>query len=160
MWRELANLVLLFLPAGVANMAPVVLTRLLGPGRPVHERLFGSHKTWQGLIGGTAAGFAFFLGQRRLLTPDAPLVLGLAIAGGSLIGDLIKSYFKRRLSIEPGRAWFPFDQVDYIIGAIVFAWPFVQLTPLQIAAVIASYLLLHLLVAAIGYLLGLKQRPI
>ncbi|MEM3153941.1 MAG: CDP-archaeol synthase, partial [Candidatus Woesearchaeota archaeon] len=42
----------------------------------------------------------------------------LAAGIGALLGDSIKSFFKRRLGILPGRPWIPFDQVDYAIGAL------------------------------------------
>jgi CDP-2,3-bis-(O-geranylgeranyl)-sn-glycerol synthase len=105
----------LFLPAGIANSVPVILTKLLGAGRAVDERLFGAHKTWQGLIGGTVAGVVCFALQKTLRSVDAPWLFGIFISAGALFGDLVKSLIKRRLRIVPGRSWFPFDQLDFIV---------------------------------------------
>jgi CDP-2,3-bis-(O-geranylgeranyl)-sn-glycerol synthase len=40
---------------------------------------------------------------------------------GALAGDSIKSFFKRRVGVKPGKRWFPFDQIDFVIGALAFA---------------------------------------
>jgi CDP-diglyceride synthetase len=37
-----------------------------------------------------------------------------------MTGDAVKSFFKRRLGITPGKSWFPFDQLDFVLGAILF----------------------------------------
>src|SRR5512141_2579436 len=89
----------LFLPAGIANSVPPLLTRLLGPGRPIEARIFGAHKTWQGLIGGTIAGSITFLVQRTFDDLAVPLAVSVLMPLGALLGDLIKSFFKRRMRI-------------------------------------------------------------
>ncbi|MGZ8796222.1 MAG: CDP-archaeol synthase, partial [Thermoanaerobaculia bacterium] len=70
--RDIVEAVYMFLPAGVANATPPLLTRFFGLGRPIDagrswrgQPIFGSHKTWLGLIGGTLAGVATFAVQRR-----------------------------------------------------------------------------------------------
>jgi CDP-2,3-bis-(O-geranylgeranyl)-sn-glycerol synthase len=42
------------------------------------------------------------------------------MGSGAILGDLIKSFFKRRIGIKPGEKWIFFDQVDYAIGALLF----------------------------------------
>lgn len=159
--------VYLFLPAGIANATPPVLTRFFGLGRPIDggrqwrgRPLLGPHKTWQGLIGGTCAGVATFALQRAFDDRDVPLSFGVAISVGALAGDLVKSFAKRQLSIEAGRTWFPFDQLDYMIGAFAAGAPFVRFAPSVIASTVAVYFVLHLAVSAIGYGLGIKSAPI
>jgi len=34
---------------------------------------------------------------------------------------LIKSFFKRRISIPSGKPWIVFDQIDYSVGALLLA---------------------------------------
>jgi CDP-2,3-bis-(O-geranylgeranyl)-sn-glycerol synthase len=165
--NDIVEAVYLFLPAGIANATPPVLTRFIGLGRPIDagrqwrgKPLFGPHKTWQGLIGGTCAGVATFALQRMFDDLDVPLSFGIAISFGALAGDLVKSFAKRQLSVEAGRAWFPFDQLDYMIGAFAAGALFVRFPPIVIAATVAVYFILHLVVSAIGYTLGIKSTPI
>ena len=179
MFHDILASVYLFLPAGIANMAPVVLAKIAGEGRPIDggvtwrgKPLFGAHKTWQGLLGGTVAGvICFFLQQRLYGVPllrsisiidyeRTPLAIGLLMGGGALCGDLAKSFFKRRLGIDPGRPWFPFDQIDYIAGAILFTFPLIPLTAVQAVRVIVTFVVLHLIVSAAGFLLRLKEQPL
>jgi CDP-2,3-bis-(O-geranylgeranyl)-sn-glycerol synthase len=72
----------------------------------------------------------------------------------------MKSFAKRRLAVAPGRSWFPFDQLDYVIGALAAGALFVRFPPVILAATIAAYFTLHLVVSAIGYALGIKTAPI
>lgn len=123
---------------GVANMAPVIFCRIPILGAPVDfgrafrgKRIFGDHKTWRGIILAVIWGFAFFLLQKYLYNQAnffrqislfdlqaAPIYLGALAGLGAIIGDLIKSFFKRRVGIAPGKPWLPFDQIDYIIGGL------------------------------------------
>lgn len=179
MLYEIAASVYLFLPAGVANMAPVLLARIAGPGRPIDsgttchgKRLFGEHKTWQGLFGGTAAGLICFLLQRWLYAlpffrsmsvidyERAPLVIGLLMGAGALGGDLVKSFIKRRVGIDPGKPWFPFDQIDYIAGAILCTFLLIPLTAVETALILVTFVILHLIVSAAGFALRLKEQPL
>lgn len=154
----------LFLPAGIANAIPPVLTRVFGPGRPIDsgrtlrgKPILGTHKTWQGLIGGTIAGAATFAIQRFFDHADVPFVLAVLMPFGALCGDLLKSFFKRQMAIAPGTSWFPIDQLDYVIGALVVTAPVMSLSWRIVLYTIAIYFVLHLIVSAIGYLIGVKD---
>jgi CDP-2,3-bis-(O-geranylgeranyl)-sn-glycerol synthase len=172
----------LFLPAGVANMAPVFATKITGKqgapidgGRTWHgQRLFGAHKSWRGLIIGTIAGFLFFLAQAWLYRypffqeisvinySTAPLLLGAALGFGALVGDLVKSFFKRRSNVAPGKSWIPFDQIDYVLGGLVFTLPFAPqfaFPSWQVwVTVIVVFFILHFAVNIIGWAIGIKEN--
>ena len=45
-----------------------------------------------------------------------------SICFGALIGDIIESFFKRRVGIERGKNWIPFDQLDFILGVLFFSF--------------------------------------
>lgn len=158
--RSVLEIAYLFLPAGIANAVPPVLTRIFGRRTPIHTGLFGSHKTWLGLIGGTIAGVATFAIQRAFDHWPFPLVLGFAMSFGALAGDLAKSFLKRRMHIPPGRSWFPLDQLDYIFGALAGSALVIHLSWLTVITVIVVYFALHLIVSAIGFVLGFKERLI
>lgn len=185
MLKELFFALWFFLPAGAANMIPIPvaaipqLKRFDTPfdfgktwrGKPI----FGAHKTWRGLVAGIIFATIVLYLQQRLVAHSTwlqnwtdqvdyaqlpTLVLGPLFAVGALGGDAIESFFKRRVGIAPGHGWFPFDQTDYIIGAAIVSIPFVSLSALQYVALVFFWLVASLAASAIGYLLGLKERPI
>lgn len=164
-----------FLPAGFANMAPILAAKAPGLKRwntPMDfgkawrgVRIFGDHKTWRGLISGTV--FAMFIGwmQYRFIgTSPEPIwfimLVAAAMGFGALIGDAIKSFIKRRRGIPSGDAWVPFDQIDYIIGGLIFVSLFIRPGLDQIIMIFIIYFGLHLIVSYIGYLTGFKKKPI
>ena len=163
---------LFFLPAGISNMVPVLASKLPGlsewnapldAGKTYRgKRIFGKNKTWRGLISGTIAGtvvamvvYGTFTDLRIEL-----ILIGAAMSAGALIGDAVESFFKRQRGIQSGKAWFPFDQTDYIIGGLLFTLPFGVLPLWLLVWVFVMYFGLHLLSSYIGYLLGLKDEPI
>lgn len=79
------------------------------------------------------------------------------MGAGALIGDMVKSGVKRFLHIAPGRPFFPWDQLDFILGATLFVLPIMTI-PLEVF--FTALLLtppLHLLVNVIAYWWGLKE---
>jgi hypothetical protein len=174
-----------FLPAGIANVSPILVANvplLKAWGAPIDlhrtfrgQRLLGSHKTWRGLIVGIVMA-TFVLWLQQLLVRHTgwaqslanqvnyaalpTLVLGPLFALGALGGDAIESFFKRQRRMPPGQGWFPFDQTDYIIGGAIAAAPFVHLRFLQYVWLLLLWLTVHVIASYIGYLTGLKERPI
>lgn len=76
---------------------------------------------------------------------------------GALTGDLIKSFFKRRLNVSPGQSWVPFDQLDFVIGALVFLSPFYVPTLAVIFTILIITPLLHISANFIAFHLKLKK---
>lgn len=165
---------LFFLPAGVANATPVVANKIpllknwqtpLDFGYSVAgKRLLGKNKTWRGLLTGSClAGLTAVL-LSPVINYSSSLTgafgIGFIMGFGALFGDSIESILKRRRGIASGQSWFPFDQIDYIIGGLLFLVPFVSLTWTKVAFIFVTYFGLHLLFAYIGYALGLKDKPI
>lgn len=86
--------------------------------------LFGSHKTVRGYVIGVFCGtfLAVYLNYfTKFWTLEQALILGVLVSFGSLLGDTIKSFFKRRAGIAPGSDWIPFDQLDYVVGALLLS---------------------------------------
>ncbi len=173
-----------FLPAGVANMTPILIYKLpllrrwnapIDSGRRYRgQRLLGDSKTWRGLVIGTLAGGAVFAVQQAMVGDlggfsdylagydyqNLPLVTGALLGAGALLGDALKSFFKRQRNVPPGRSWFPFDQLDFIIGASLLAAPTIVL-PWQIYLWIALiWFVATLVFSYLGYRVHLKKTPI
>jgi CDP-2,3-bis-(O-geranylgeranyl)-sn-glycerol synthase len=143
LWNFILKAMWFIAPAGFATMVPVLVRPIFGfLAYPVDanykingEPLFGKNKTWRGVIFATLTGVVYFWFQKSLV--DIPwfasisiinykttsLWFGFLMGLGAIVGDLIKSFFKRRFKIPPGVSWFPFDQIDYVIGALAFLAP-------------------------------------
>ncbi|MBE3115884.1 CDP-archaeol synthase [Candidatus Bathyarchaeota archaeon] len=124
---EIATLIieaLIFIfPAYCANAVPV----LAGGGTKMDfdknffdgKRLFGNNKTFRGFFFGWAVGAAVGLVESFVF--GFPLLFCLLIPLGALLGDLFGAFLKRRLGIAPGGLLPVVDQIDFVIGAIVFS---------------------------------------
>jgi len=168
----------LFLPAGVANMAPVIFRRLSFLSCPVDfnkqlkgQPIFGTHKTYHGFFFGILAAIITVYLQRLAGGPilDYALVdynqinifwFGFLMGFGALFGDLIRSFIKRRLKMEPGKLWIPFDQIDWIIGSIAFTFFYFQLSYLMFFLALVLGGILHMLANYLGYLLKIKRAKV
>jgi CDP-2,3-bis-(O-geranylgeranyl)-sn-glycerol synthase len=136
---RLLELVYLVLPAYGANMAAAFAKFWPGWNRPISRRWLGAHKTVVGFLLGVLAGVLVAWVQSRIpwsphwLEPSHWLALGCAQGVGAMAGDSAKSFFKRRRGIAPGASWIPADQLDFIVGALVLAWPWLGLRLLDVA---------------------------
>jgi len=165
---------LFFLPAGFANMAPLFANKIPALNRwktPMDfgrsykgVRIFGQNKSLRGLVCGVIlGGLVAYIVYHLYSLPygTTTYVIGGALMGfGALVGDAVESFFKRRVGIQPGNAWFPFDQLDYIIGGLLVSYLVLTPSIVTILRVIILYFGLHLVVSYIGYLLGFKEKPI
>lgn len=177
-------LVWLFLPAGIANMAPIFVSKIPGLANlelPMDfgktfrgKRIFGAHKTVRGFVSGILFAVATVWVQKELYLNSENirtvslldystvniLLLGSLLGAGALIGDAVESFFKRQIGIESGKSWFPYDQIDYIIGAAVFLAPIHSLRAIEYVLLLITFFILHILFTFIGYNLKLKKDPI
>lgn len=145
------------------------------------KRLFGDNKKWRGLLGGIViASLAVWIQHRLARSGSVPISAGISqltgeinyydtsilwlgplLGFGALMGDAIGSFFKRQLGIKPGERWFPFDQLDYIAGGLLASALVVQLNHWwQVGSVILVWFGMHLIASYIGWLLGLKPKPL
>jgi CDP-2,3-bis-(O-geranylgeranyl)-sn-glycerol synthase len=150
-------------PAYVANMVPPFLKYWKGWNPPINRRWLGSHKTVLGFAAGVLAAVLTAALQSSLAwSADAIaaretwLGLGLRLGIGAMAGDAVKSFFKRRAGVPAGARWVPFDQVDFVVGALVLVWPVADLSWLDAAALLLVSALGHILVNHIGYWLGVR----
>ncbi len=147
----------LILPAYIANASAL----LSGGGKPIDfgkkwkdgKRILGDGKTWRGLVTGAVIGMVggFGLSIVAFYANDSDFAfLGLSDFGrfplmifivgslcfGALIGDIVESFFKRRRGKNRGEDWIPFDQLDFIIGALVCSFLIASL--LQVAGITST----------------------
>lgn len=173
-----------FLPAGLANAAPVIaaklpyLSRWSAPMDLAKEyrghRVFGSHKTWRGLLSGVvvaviavwlqqqvASGYQLaFLNEKDDYLSNSAVLLGALFGAGALMGDALESFIKRQFGMAPGKTWLPFDQIDYIIGGCIAVSVVVRLSLFDYMTILTVWFILHIAFSYLGYLLKLKSTPV
>jgi CDP-2,3-bis-(O-geranylgeranyl)-sn-glycerol synthase len=166
----------IMLPAYLPNSVAAVLGggRAIDGGRVFSDgrRIFGDGKTWRGLFSGIIAGIAIGIIQIKardatglLMLPELTLPVVILLAAGALLGDLVKSFFKRRLNKEQGAEWLLADQYDFVLGAFImlllfqYEWVITTITPLILLWILLITPLLHRVVNIIGYLTGVKDVP-
>jgi CDP-2,3-bis-(O-geranylgeranyl)-sn-glycerol synthase len=149
-------------PAYCANAVPVIaggglpidLGRNFFDGKPI----FGKNKTFRGFLAGLAVGTS--VGLVESVVFGYCLEFGLLLSLGALFGDLAGAFVKRRLDIPPGDLLPVVDQVDFILGAILFSLPlWLQSASQLFVAVLIITPPIHLLTNFAAYKLGLKSNP-
>ena len=166
------------IPAAIANMMPVFVRNINFLNIPVDfnkrwrdgKPIFGNHKTYRGFFFGILAAILVVYVQSLLYkysffaqisffnyNETSFLIIGFLLGFGVLFGDLVKSFFKRRVGIKSGESFFPWDQLDLVIGALVFI-SFIQIPSLKM---IIFYLitgpLFHILFNHLGFWLGIRE---
>lgn len=184
MLEVIVTAVWLMMPAYISNPTAVVF----GGGTPIDlgknwkdgRRILGDGKTFRGLIGGTICGIVVGLIQMQLFPLFSPLLSSplvylsnftltavVALSFGALLGDIVKSFFKRRLGYERGSKLPLVDQLDFVAGAWVLTYvldpqwfsvnflssPWVMVTVLVLTPVF------HRLTNILGYRIKLKKEP-
>lgn len=98
-------------------------------------------------------------------------LFGAVLGYAALVGDAVKSYFKRRLGKDRGAPWVPFDQLDFVVFGLAAAFLAAPLLAggwvveallgdwLVLATIVVLTPGLHFLVNVIGYWLRLKDVP-
>ncbi len=157
-----------FLPGYFANMAPVLLRWIPFGGKPIHTKIFGGHKTWRGLAAAIVVGGLIFWLQKWLYIKgfqelalidyaDFPLWFGFLQGAGVILGDLVKSYYKRKQGIKPGKPWWGWDQIDFVIGGLILGF-LVYVPPIgTVVVLLVASPILHVAVNYIGYLLKINK---
>jgi CDP-2,3-bis-(O-geranylgeranyl)-sn-glycerol synthase len=173
-----------FLPAGLANGAPVIANQMpvlknykqpLDFGKKYRgQRIFGNNKTFRGLLTGIVVAIVtVFLQQLAYeniafvrdfslidYSMQSAIILGGLLGAGALIGDALESFIKRQLHIASGESWFPFDQLDYVFGGLLFASFVISLAFKYYVLILLIWFSMHIIFAYLFYLLGYKDKPI
>jgi CDP-2,3-bis-(O-geranylgeranyl)-sn-glycerol synthase len=150
-------------PAYAANMAPPFVRYWRGWNPPISRRGLGSHKTVVGFAAGILAAVVTTFLQSRigwenaLVAPEPWLALGLRFGLGAMAGDTAKSFVKRRAGIAAGRPWIPWDQIDFVLGALALVWGVAALSWVDLLTIIVLSVVGHVLVNHLGYRIGIRN---
>jgi CDP-2,3-bis-(O-geranylgeranyl)-sn-glycerol synthase len=149
-------------PAYCANATPV----LAGGGPKMDfgknffdgERIFGNNKTFRGFLFGWVIGM--LVGSVEFVVfPGFPVLFIVLIPLGALLGDLTGAFIKRRIGIAPGGLLPIVDQVDFVVGALVFSIPLAIVSWELAVTVLLITPPIHLFTNFLAYKLKLKKHP-
>ena len=160
MSAEFLKLLLLII---IANGAPIITRQCLndrfsqavdlGHALADNNRIFGPSKTWRGIF------------SSLLATPVVAVLLGYSIETGlmiavyAVIGDLISSFIKRRLSMTASSMAPLLDQVpESFIPAFMMRQTF-NLDILSVILLVLIFIIFELLLSLILYRWGIRKRP-
>lgn len=151
-------------PAYCANALPV----LAGGGLPMDfgrnfldgRRIFGKNKTFRGFLFGWGMGILVGLADGSVFGFDKySVAFSILTPLGALCGDLVGAFIKRRLNIDPGGLLPIVDQVDFVVGALLFSLPLAIVTLEVAVTVMVITPPIHLLTNFFAFKLRLKSNP-
>ena len=167
----------LMLPAYFANMAPVIVKNIFNNLKfPIdfnkkikNKPIFGKNKTFRGLIFGilfaVIIAYLQFLFYNNNLFVNISIVnysdwllIGLLMGFGTIFGDLVESFVKRRMNYESGKSFIPWDQMDFVIGALIFVYPIVKLSLDKIIIILLLSFILHIIANHIAFYTGVRRE--
>jgi hypothetical protein len=148
---------------GVANGTPIFATRLFGKrfsapldgalklvdGRP----LFGPSKTVRGLV------LSLVCTTLAALLLDFEWITGAGLAAASMLGDLLSSFIKRRLGLRAHSQAFGLDQIPESLLPLLLLREHLGLGYVDIALIVAAFIVLELILSRLLYTLHIRDRP-
>jgi CDP-2,3-bis-(O-geranylgeranyl)-sn-glycerol synthase len=159
-FNDVLSALYFMIPAYVANSTPTIF----GGGKAIDlgrrfidgEPIFGANKTIRGFIGGLALGSSVGIVE-ALVFSQGLLPKSVLTSLGSLSGDLAGAFIKRRMKLSPGFPLPLMDQLDFILGALLFSCPIYGLNMNVIFILLLITPPLHLATNSIAYALKLKN---
>jgi CDP-2,3-bis-(O-geranylgeranyl)-sn-glycerol synthase len=159
--QDLVSALYIIVPAYCTNGAPVIF----GGGIPIDlgkslsdgNRILGDNKTIRGILSGLMVGAIVGALEYYLFSKNLFLIAFLASVG-ALFGDLVGAFLKRRLKIKPGDALPAIDQLDFVLGALLFVSPVYRLSLGAIVILLLVTPPIHFLTNVAAYCLGLKRN--
>lgn len=160
--QYLAVLQLLILLA-LANGSPVVAKRIFGNNfaQPVDgnirfvdgQPLFGASKTVRGIL------VSIFITSACAPLLGLTLKIGLVVATTAMAGDLLSSFLKRRLGLQPSSQAVGLDQIPESLFPLLACRQALSLTVLDIVVGTAIFFLGEVLLSRVLFRLRVRDRP-
>jgi len=147
----------------VANGAPILIRNILGDtanypldaGKTLadHYPVFGNSKTWRGVFASVIFTViaALFLGYN--------LEFGLLVSLLAMTGDLLSSFIKRRLKLQPSRKAPFLDQVPESLFPALYMMQVLSLAWEDVLFIVVMFIVIELVLSKVLYRLGVRQRP-
>lgn len=130
-------------------------------GRPI----FGKGKTWKGtgmgVLIGTFVGFLleYFFPALAFQVSNEYVAYAFLLSVGAIVGDMVGSFVKRRMNISRGQPAHVLDQLDFVVGGVLFSIAISkpQWTGLILLIMITPFM--HLAFNRLAFMLKIKNVP-
>jgi CDP-2,3-bis-(O-geranylgeranyl)-sn-glycerol synthase len=147
----------------VANGTPVLAKRIFGSrlsyavdggasfidGRP----LFGTSKTWRGLL------LSIVVTATVAPLLDLDFASGFLVGLGAMAGDLLSSFTKRRLGIEPSSRATGLDQIPESLLPALMCWKHLSLSVADVTVLVAVFFVGEISLSHLLFRLHIRDRP-
>lgn len=165
------------LPYALANMAPPLFKKINFLGSPLDfgkklggKRILGKNKTWRGLLAAIIGGIVGIAVQAALFSQQVfrelsiinfqeinVLLLGTLVGIGTIFGDSLGSFIKRRSGVKPGASFLLLDQLVGPLGMLLFISPIVTVSGPIIGLMLLLTFIGHIIIKHIGYWLKVEN---
>lgn len=165
-------------PGIMANMAPVIFKKINFLNYPLdfNKKLFnkpilGPNKTFRGFFAGILTSmiiisiqyliFKFTIFKNlNIIDFDSVnfLLLGFLMGSGVMAGDTVKSFIKRRLGILSSKPFVPWDQIDGVIGGLLFSRIIWNYSLKYAVFIIILTFFIHIIIRHISYYLRFTEN--
>lgn len=158
--QDLVSAIEIIIPIYCANGSPV----LFGGGKPIDcgvsladgQRIFGDHKTIRGFLSGLIIGAIVGVFESIFLAQNF-LPIAILASSGAMLGDLLGAFVKRRIGIKPGGTFPILDQLDFVLGALLFVSLIYRVSFGTVLIVVLVTPPIHFLTNFAAYILRLKS---
>lgn len=115
--------------------------------------LFGSTKTWRGIISAVIMGI--------LVAPILGFTwyLGACVALASMSGDLFSSFIKRRLEMPSSSMALLLDQLPEVLFPAVLCMQALQLSFIEVLYAAVMFVVAELVLSQLLYKWGIRKQP-
>jgi len=170
-WLDFYIRIFLFaLPMYIANAGAMLVggKKRLDAGKNFSDKrpVFGPGKTLRGTVSGivigTLAGGAFYFtfpAETMQLMNANYLWLSFLLSLGAIAGDIAGSFVKRRFGIRQGKPALFLDQLDFIVGGLVFSLVAANPGALEAGFLLVVTMVFHRAANFVAYRAKLKKVP-
>jgi hypothetical protein len=159
-WLVVLQLLILLM---LANGAPVVAKRIFGNtfAPPLDwninfvdsQPLFGTSKTIRGIL--AAISTTYLAAPLLGLSP----IIGLVVATTAMAGDLLASFLKRRIGLQPSSKAVGLDQIPESFFPLLACHQMLSLTALDVVVGTAIFFVSELALSRVLFRLHVRDRP-
>ena len=147
----------------LANGSPIVAKRIFGNhcAQPLDgnikfidgQPLFGASKTVRGILA------SIFITSACAPLLGLSLKIGLVVATTAIAGDLLSSFLKRRLGLQPSSKAVGLDQIPESLFPLLACRQALSLTALDIVVGTAIFFVGEVVLSRMLYKLHIRDRP-
>lgn len=147
-----------------ANGAPVLLQRFFPS--PLTSYPVDGNRVWRdgNRILGNSKSIAGLLASLLVTSTVAPIIgldwsTGFKVSLFAMMGDILSSFIKRRLSYQPSDMAIGLDQIPESLFPLLWARSHYHLSAIEVVIGVVLFIVLELALSKILYIFRIRKRP-